>query len=91
MILNVTFEQITADIPVQFNAEDDFSVKFGEISEIIPEDVPTYEGSHQITPSFASQLLDTSGLLLEEDIQVEPIPIARVTNTSGGTTVIIGG
>lgn len=91
MILNVTFAQIAADISVQFSEEDAFSVGFGELSELPPGDVPIYEGSHQVVPSFFDQLLDTSGLLLEEDIRVEPIPLARVTNTSGGTTVIIGG
>lgn len=91
MILNVTFEQITADIPVQFDEVDDFSVNFGELTEIPPEDLPTYEGTHSIVPSFADQLLDTSGLLVEEDIKIEAIPLARVSNTSGGMTVIIGG
>ena len=91
MILNVTFEQIAADLQVQFDAEDDFGVGFGEVSEIPPEDLPTYEGVHQIIPSFNDQLLDTSGLLVEEDIKIEAIPIVRVSNNSGGKTVIIGG
>ena len=91
MILNVTFEQIAADIQVQFDAEDDFLVGFGEVSEIPPEELPTYEGVHQIIPSFNDQLLDTSGLLVEEDIKIEAIPLVRVSNNSGGMTVIIGG
>lgn len=91
MILNVTFEQITADMQVNFDEVDDFSVSFGELTEIPPEDLPTYEGTHSIVPSFADQLLDTSGLLVEEDIKIEAIPLVRVSNNSGGMTVIIGG
>lgn len=91
MILDVTFEQIEDELDVQFDAEDDFEVDFGELSEIPPEDLPTYEGNHSIVPSFADQLLDTSGLLVEEDIKIEAIPLVRVSNNSGGMTVIIGG
>lgn len=102
MILNVTFEQITADIDIQldeesmeltveFDSDDTFDTQFGEVVEVMPDDVPSYEGDHEITPTFQEQLLDTSGLLLEEDIRIEPIPLSRVSNNSGGTTVIIGG
>lgn len=102
MILNVTFEQISADIavtleessvefPIQFDSDDNFEVDFGETTEIMPDDVPVYDGPHEVNPTFADQVLDTSGLLLEEDIKIESIPLARVSNNSGGTTVIIGG
>lgn len=102
MILNVTFEQITADmqidfdetsveLPIRFDSDDDFEIEFGETTEIMPDDVPVYDGDHEITPTFTDQFLDTSGLLVEEDIRIEPIPVARVSNNSGGMTVIIGG
>lgn len=102
MILNVTFEQISADIAVvleepsveleiQLDSNDDFNVNFGETTEIMPDDVPVYEGPHEVNPTFQDQILDTSGLLLENDITIEPIPLARVSNNSGGMTVIIGG
>ena len=102
MILNVAFEQITADIDVQldeesmeltvgFDSDDTFETEFGEVVEVMPDDVPAYEGDHEVTPTFETQILDTSGLMLEEDIRIESIPLARVSNTSGGTTVIIGG
>lgn len=102
MILNVTFEQISADLqidldessvefPIQFDSDDNFEVDFGETTEIRPDDVPVYDGPHEINPTFTDQVLDTSGLLLEEDIKIESIPLVRVSNNSGGMTVIIGG
>ena len=102
MILNVTFEQITADIDIQldeesvelaieFDSDDTLNAEFSEIVEVVPDDVPAYEGDHEITPTFQEQFLDTSGLLVEEDIKIEAIPLVRVSNNSGGMTVIIGG
>lgn len=91
MILGKTTAQVTAELQVQFDEEDVFDVSFGELIEIPPEELPTYEGTHSIVPSFADQLLDTSGLLVEEDIKIEAIPLVRVSNNSGGMTVIIGG
>lgn len=102
MILEVVFEAVSAVLPmeleqeprqfdIQFDSEDDLQVDFGEINEIAAEDVPRYDGPHEVNPTFADQVLDTSGLLLEEDIKIESIPLARVSNNSGGMTVIIGG
>lgn len=102
MIIEVTFEQIEADmqidfdetaveIPIQFDSDDDFEVGFGEVTEVIPDDIPAYEGNYEVNPTFADQILDTSGLLMEEDVTIKPIPIYEVSNNAGGTTVIIGG
>lgn len=102
MIRDIVFEYLSVDVfvdeseietdfPVVFDEGDVLDPDFGEVYTVVSDKVPRYDGDHEITPSFADQLLDTSGLMLEEDIRIEPIPIARVTNTSGGTTVIIGG
>lgn len=80
MILNVTFEEVH-----------EFVADFGEVNMIVDSSVPRYEGPHEVNPTFSDQVLDTSGLLLVEDIRIESISLTRVTNNSGGMTVIIGG
>lgn len=42
-------------------------------SEAIPV-VPRYSGATTVTPSSESQVLETNGLLLNENITIEPIP-----------------
>lgn len=92
MILNVVFEQISTDLQVEFDEEEDsIDVDFGDRYELLPEDIPSYEGDHEVIPSFADQMLDVSGLLMREDIKIEQIPVSRVSNNAGGMTVIIGG
>lgn len=50
-----------------------------------------YEGSYTVTPKISEQKLPTKNKFLIDDVIVEKIPITTVSNTSGGTTVIIGG
>ena len=56
-----------------------------------PDAVPEYKGSYEVTPDLNAQTLETAGQLMREDVTIKPIPIYEVSNTSGGTTVIIGG
>lgn len=102
MILDIVFAEVRAELAVEFSgdsmdfdvtldAEEDLMADFGEVNVIVSDAVPRYDGPHEVNPTFTDQVLDTSGLLLEEDIKIESIPLARVSNNSGGTTVIIGG
>ena len=51
----------------------------------------TYAGRYQITPmANIDQILRTNNKIMEEDMIIEKIPYAEVSNTAGGTTVIIG-
>ena len=68
-----------------------FDMEFQEVIEITPDRVPAYDGPYSVKPSFEEQVLETAGLLLTADINVKQIPLSRVTNNSGGMTVIIGG
>lgn len=52
-------------------------------------DYEVYEGSYKVTPSVSSKTLDTANKLMQSDVMIEGIPIIRVSNTSGGTTVFI--
>lgn len=54
------------------------------------ENAPEYEGSYEVTPALAPQTLSTAEKVLMKDITVEKIPITKVSNVSGGYTVIIG-
>lgn len=50
-----------------------------------------YDGDYQVNPKFAEQVLETKDKLMQENVTVNPIEVARVSNPSGGTTVYIGG
>lgn len=52
---------------------------------------PVYEGEYTVTPMLYDQTLYTSGKLMTDDTQIKEIPIYVVSNTSGGSTVTIGG
>ena len=54
-------------------------------------DYSSYKGPYILNPSFDSQRLGTKDLLMSEDLTVNPISVTRVSNTSGGNTIIIGG
>lgn len=52
--------------------------------------VPVYNGSYTVTPSMQEQTLETAGKLMEQNTQIEEIPVSVVSNNSGGSTVKIG-
>ena len=68
--------------------EADFG-RFQAVTEIIGGD--PYQGEYVVTPKVEAQTLPTKEKVLFEDVTVEAIPYAEVTNNSGGTTVNIGG
>lgn len=51
---------------------------------------PAYRGPYQVRPSASGETLETSGMRMTDDVEVEPIPFARVGNESDGYTVTIG-
>ena len=65
------------------------AVYFGEIVPI--GDLPTYTGAYDVDPKFFAQKLATNGKKMRDDVTVEAIEVQRVSNTSGGRTVYIGG
>lgn len=60
-------------------------------AEVVPVGGDPYTGDYVIDPSFVKSTLPTKDKLLLEDVTVNPIEVARVSNPSGGTTVYIGG
>ena len=65
------------------------TVYFGEIVPI--GDLPAYTGAYDVDPKFTAQKLATNGKKMLDDVTVEAIEVQRVSNTSGGRTVYIGG
>lgn len=61
-------------------------------AEYIPvhyTDRPYYDGSYEVVPKLAGQVLATKGKAMADDVTVDGIPSYRTTNPSGGYTVVI--
>ena len=54
-------------------------------------DADNYEGAYAVTPKFEQQTLHTKDKLMTDDVTIDEISVVKVSNTSGGNTVIIGG
>lgn len=61
------------------------------VAEIVSVGGDPYTGDYVVDPSFVKSTLPTKDKLLLEDVTVNPIEVARVSNPSGGTTIYIGG
>lgn len=57
----------------------------------VEEKIPEYTGVTNVIPATFEQTLATADLHVMNDITVEPIPYAEVSNLHGGYTAIIGG
>lgn len=56
------------------------------------DNLPTYDGAIVITPSISDvQTLLTEGKYNDANITVDKITVSKVSNTSGGNTIVIGG
>ena len=87
--LAVNFEMIDR-LAVDF-ALDPATMEVG-FGEIVPIDtLPAYTGAYDVDPKFEAQKLATNGKKMLDDVTVEAIEVQRVSNTSGGITVYIGG
>lgn len=54
-------------------------------------DVVPYTGDYIVDPNFATQILGTKEKYMLDDVTVNPIEVARVSNPAGGRTIYIGG
>ena len=61
----------------------------GKVSVITGYD--EYEGAYEVTPKVNSQMIETKDKLMYKDLIVGSIPYYEVSNSKGGTTIIIGG
>lgn len=68
-----------------------FVVDFGPLFEISASDAEVYRGDYIVEPDFTEQVLATKNKMLTDNVTVKAIEVQRVSNTSGGRTVYIGG
>lgn len=90
MEFNVEFSLLDA-FDVAFDSPSDFDTDFGALYEISPADTEVYRGAYSVEPDFTEQVLATKNKMLIDDVTVNAIEVQRVSNTSGGKTVYIGG
>lgn len=61
------------------------------VAHLVPvPEVPTYDGPIIFTPSENIQTINVGGYIVPNDITINDIPFAEVTNPIGGYTVTIG-
>ena len=53
-------------------------------------DYEFFDGPYQIKPTFENQTLKTKNMAMKDDVEIKPISVTKVSNQSGGNTVIIG-
>ena len=91
MILDAKFEVIQVELnDIKLDVSDqEIEAEFGQFQVVT--DAPVYDGPYAVTPSTAErQTLPTAQKMMKEDVKVEKIPYAEVSNNSGGTTATIG-
>ena len=66
-----------------------FTPIFHEVGSYTP--ATDYEGDYDISPKFEDQTLPTKNKTLNADILVNAIKVSRVSNSTGGKTIYIGG
>ena len=53
-------------------------------------DYEFFDGPYKVKPTFENQTLQTKNMAMKENVEIKPISITKVSNQSGGNTVIIG-
>ena len=71
---------------------DDISFEPGfDVTVNTQGDVVPYTGDYIVDPDFATQILGTKEKYMLDNVTVNPIEVARVSNPAGGRTIYIGG
>ena len=84
----VAFASTATSMPVLFSSDAEVRASFGEV-QTVSVGGEVYKGDYTVIPKVEEQTLPTKGKLLAKDVTVNSIPVFRVSNTSGGTTVYI--
>lgn len=77
-------------LDVRFNCSNqNIAVTFNGIQTVtlIPKE---YEGNYEVIPKVTSQVLETKHKYMTDDLTINKIPYAVVTNNAGGLTATIG-
>ena len=76
-------------IDIEVEQDKDISVDIDGVF-IVAGEYEHYNGEYQAIPKFESQTLETKDKVMDFNVEIKPIPVEKVANTSGGNTVIIG-
>lgn len=76
-------------IDIEVEQDEDISVDIDGVF-IAAGEYQHYNGEYQAIPKFESQTLETKDKVMDFNVEIKPIPVEKVANTSGGNTVIIG-
>ena len=80
-----------ATFDLEFDLDDmSFDAEF-DVAVNTQGDVVPYTGDYIVDPDFATQILGTKEKFMLDDVTVNPIEVARVSNPAGGRTIYIGG
>lgn len=80
-----------ATFDLEFDLDDmSFNPEF-DVTVDTQGDVVPYTGDYIVDPDFATQILGTKEKYMLDDVTVNPIEVARVSNPAGGRTIYIGG
>ena len=89
MRLKVEFNELNSTLRANFiQTKCLFETDFGEVVLVKTDDV--YTGEYDVIPRVYQQILPTKDKVMIDDVTIEIIPLAKVTNHSNGYTAIIG-
>lgn len=60
-----------------------------EIQEGSGGTLPYYDGDYNVVPKVTNQVLETKNKSMRDDVTIEEIPYAEVSNPQGGVTATI--
>ena len=92
MRLDVTFQKQDNPFVVALNENETILAEFEDGScsfDALFIGGEAYDGDYIMTPKVSEQTLPTAGKSMAQNVTVKAIPYVRVTNPSGGSTVII--
>ena len=61
----------------------------GIVTKVIGQDLPTYTGVTEVTPTTTEQVLDTSNKVVTRNIVIDPIPSNYGLITWNGSTLTV--
>lgn len=91
MKMEVVFSSSEVNLAVGFETTQPLQVCFGTLHKVGVDDIETYDGAYEVTPTTSGFVLPTEKKMMVDDLTVNGIPYYEVSNTSGGKTVYIGG
>ena len=78
------YAEIELSIDSTVRIDFDVSVEMGTGGRL-----PDYDGDYEVVPKLIDQVLPTKDKSMTNDVVVKEVPVARVSNPSGGKTCII--